>query len=544
MNKIKVLIITLLAICFTIKTSAQVSWMTTFEPKDLGGTDTFWNGSDGSGVFTNADARFINNYDSAWKFWSGFSISSKRDKTTPGFKNEFASITGNGVNYSNQYAVISSAAQIKLENPQIISGCYVTNSTYAALSMKNGDAFAKKFGGDSGKDKDYFMLTVTGFNGTTTKITQLFLADFRSDNNAEDFILYDWKYLDLSMLGKVDSIHFTLSSSDTGQWGMNTPAYFCMDNFNAPNPNQKNSFKLTDFNNWSTAKDTFDKGESGNGGFKVNDYFFTNSYNLAWNTWSGFALSNMFDTTTSDYTNEFSSISGQDTGNKYLVGYGRASIYLPYDNQRFLINSNADVVLKVSNSTYAYRTMENGNQFAKKFGGASGMDKDFLVLKIAAIDYNGKTTDTFSHYLADFRSSNPANHFIQKSWEDVYLTRLFTDFTPVRFDFWLEGSDTGQYGLNTPAYFCLDNVFEFIQGWGVEQEIIGNVNIFPNPASSYIKVNTNAQPSDYQILNLNGQQILNGEFQQNIDVESIQSGVYILHLNTDQGILRSKFIKQ
>ncbi|HKK78414.1 MAG TPA: DUF4465 domain-containing protein, partial [Phaeodactylibacter sp.] len=43
-------------------------------------------------------------------------------------------------------------------------------------------------------------------------------------------IVEDWTYLELSSLGNADSLLFTLSSTDNGQFGMNTPAYFCIDN--------------------------------------------------------------------------------------------------------------------------------------------------------------------------------------------------------------------------------------------------------------------------------------------------------------------------
>ena len=35
--------------------------------------------------------------------------------------------------------------------------------------------------------------------------------------------------MDLSSLGEADSLLFTLTSSDVGVFGMNTPAYFCID---------------------------------------------------------------------------------------------------------------------------------------------------------------------------------------------------------------------------------------------------------------------------------------------------------------------------
>ena len=60
-----------------------------------------------------------------------------------------------------------------------------------------------------------------------------YLADYRSTDSAHDYIVDDWTWVDLSGLGTVDRIEFTLSSSDVGSFGMNTPAYFAMDCLNA-----------------------------------------------------------------------------------------------------------------------------------------------------------------------------------------------------------------------------------------------------------------------------------------------------------------------
>ena len=60
--------------------------------------------------------------------------------------------------------------------------------------------------------------------------SQFYLADFR-DGKSE--IVKDWQYCDLSALGQVSKVSFTLTSSDNGDYGMNTPAYFCLDQFGA-----------------------------------------------------------------------------------------------------------------------------------------------------------------------------------------------------------------------------------------------------------------------------------------------------------------------
>ncbi|HUT45289.1 MAG TPA: DUF4465 domain-containing protein, partial [Sedimentisphaerales bacterium] len=89
----------------------------------------------------------------------------------------------------------------------------------------------KKFGGDSGSDPDFFMLTITGkdIDGTVVGMVDFYLADYRFEDNGEDYIVDTWQYVDLTSLGEVMSLEFALSSSDVGDWGMNTPAYFVID---------------------------------------------------------------------------------------------------------------------------------------------------------------------------------------------------------------------------------------------------------------------------------------------------------------------------
>ena len=82
-----------------------------------------------------------------------------------------------------------------------------------------------------------------------------YLADLRDE--AKAYIINDWRYVDLSGLGKVKTIGFEMSSSDTGDWGMNTPAYFCFDNFGAEGEEvlpEKNVDITTGISEFSAAK--------------------------------------------------------------------------------------------------------------------------------------------------------------------------------------------------------------------------------------------------------------------------------------------------
>jgi hypothetical protein len=162
--------------------------------------------------------------------WSGWTVSNVVDTTTAGFTNQYAAITGGGVNGSANYAVAYfGTPRVVLPEPNVVVGAWFTNTTYAALSMRDGDSFAKKFGGANGTDPDFLSLDIEGRDaaGALTGTVTFDLADYRG---SDDFIVDDWTWVDLSSLGPVAALTFSLRSSDTGPFGINTPAYFAMDN--------------------------------------------------------------------------------------------------------------------------------------------------------------------------------------------------------------------------------------------------------------------------------------------------------------------------
>ncbi|WP_052430376.1 T9SS type A sorting domain-containing protein [Sporocytophaga myxococcoides] len=205
---------------------------------------SYWNGSDGSGGFQSGDAFFYNNYSTLYNSWSGFAYTNMKDTITPKHGNSYSAITGSGYNASDNYIVSSaySPASVRLTGElrgKTVSGFFVTNTTNTALSMKdkkNGEFGAKQFGGASGDEQDWFKLTIKGYINGEAKDNHVdfYLADYRSPDNLFDYIVNTWQWVDLTPLGNVDSLAFELSSSDVGVWGMNTPAYFAIDNFNNP----------------------------------------------------------------------------------------------------------------------------------------------------------------------------------------------------------------------------------------------------------------------------------------------------------------------
>ena len=205
-----------------------------FEDLDLT-PESYWNGSDGSGGFASGDAHFSNTYSADWDSWDGFSYSNATDTVTEGLAAQYNAITGQGQGGSANYAIgwvgWTSPPTVTLSSAGVVDGLYVTNCSYSYYAMQNGDLYSKKFGGSTGDDPDFFLLTITGRDagGNITGAVDFYLADYRPADGAGDYIVNTWQYVDLSSLGVVESLEFTLSSSDVSDWGMNTPGYFAID---------------------------------------------------------------------------------------------------------------------------------------------------------------------------------------------------------------------------------------------------------------------------------------------------------------------------
>ena len=249
---------------------------------------THKNGSNGAGGFYSGSAFFVNYYNSDYGSWAGFAVSKETDTETSGWSNQYSAKAGSGADGSDNYmtSYISSyagATYIKLATAKKITSVEITNSTYAYNSMKDGDAYAKQFGGDDGNDKDTLVLSIIGYkDDIKTDSIDFFLADFRNDDNDYDYIINNWRKVNLSYLGTVDSVVFKLTSSDNGTYGMNTPAYFCMDNLEFDD--ETIDFENFDFDYWN--------GEDLTGGFyaPVEDstIFFHNNFTP--NSWADSGL--------------------------------------------------------------------------------------------------------------------------------------------------------------------------------------------------------------------------------------------------------------
>lgn len=251
--------IILQAAAFSLAAFPCAQAVTEADFEDLAYTSgSFENGQHLAGSFTSRGATFANDYSAQFSSWRGFAYSKTTDTTTAGFGNQYSAWTGGGSgpagatapgeSYGVAFADVYSPNPADLPTITLAPGddtplsLRLTNTTYAALTMRDGGSFgAVKFGGATGDTPDYLKLTISGLraDGSVQASIDFFLADFRFANNALDYIVNDWRLLDLTPLGSgVAKLRFGMESSQPdGFGGYATPTYFAVDNVRAvPEP--------------------------------------------------------------------------------------------------------------------------------------------------------------------------------------------------------------------------------------------------------------------------------------------------------------------
>lgn len=122
--------------------------------------------------------------------------------------------------YSDEY---SPASMTILNSQYAVKGVWITNSKNAYIGMTEGGNGATAF-----KKGSWYKVTAIGYNDKDEKVAEatIKLADYKSDT---DKPINTWIWFDLTPLQGASKITFTPDSSDSGEFGMNTGKYFCMD---------------------------------------------------------------------------------------------------------------------------------------------------------------------------------------------------------------------------------------------------------------------------------------------------------------------------
>jgi hypothetical protein len=124
------------------------------------------------------------------------------------------------------YLIVNGTADSNIAFDAVYSvvGMYVNNHPWPYYENLYGGSFARALN----QEGDYFKIIIRGLDETGAEKGQVeyLLAQYKSGKLVQS---ENWEWLDLSSLGNAKGLSITFDSTDKGQWGMNTSAYFCLD---------------------------------------------------------------------------------------------------------------------------------------------------------------------------------------------------------------------------------------------------------------------------------------------------------------------------
>jgi hypothetical protein len=264
-------------------------------------------------------------------------------------------------------------------------------------------------------------------------------------------------------------------------------------------------------------------------GFQSNGLYFRNTYNPNFMSWDGFGVSNQTDTTTQGFSNQYSTYAGAAAeGNKFGIVYVFGTSFLKNNNPNQTIKLNS---FKFSNSTWAGLTMKNGDPFSKKFGGPTGNDPDYFKILVFN-HYNGIVTDTAEIFLADFRFADNSQDYIVKNWQTASFN-FSSPFDSLSFE--LESTDNGAFGMNTPAYFCIDEIQYSVTTEIAKTDKATEIQVFPNPFTDKFDISSGGKNAKIEIRDQLGRLVdIPNQISETItrfDTQNLRTGIYFLSVN-------------
>lgn len=117
-----------------------------------------------------------------------------------------------------------------------LNSMYVCNSSYTYGVIRAGNSWSDTNPNDQAasleKSKGWFKLILHAYNKAGQEVAgspkEFYLADYRDGSSTKVNAIYQWTKWDLN-LSNVATVKFNFTGSDSGIYGLNTPAYVCID---------------------------------------------------------------------------------------------------------------------------------------------------------------------------------------------------------------------------------------------------------------------------------------------------------------------------
>jgi uncharacterized repeat protein (TIGR01451 family) len=198
----------------------------------------------------------------------------------------------------------------------------------------------------------------------------------------------------------------------------------------------------------------------------------------------------------------------------YLLGLG-ANAQASFGFANTATPGLADTVLMGSTVTYGVSVENTGNQ---PFSG------NFMVY-VAVLDSGSLLLN-----LIDSVSIQTPSLLAG----DTSGVTISNDISPAKF---MDGNNTVVIWPASPGYLTTDSIFRdiyVITFQETDELTINQLNIYPNPVSDYLMIQSKLEVEKVRILDLNGKEIFQSHAT-TFSINEITAGVYILEIITSEG---------
>jgi len=98
---------------------------------------------------------------------------------------------------------------------------------------------------------------------------------------------------------------------------------------------------------------------------------------------------------------------------------------------------------------------------------------------------------------------------------------------------------------NNYEYTLVDGILEVTSATNIDDVLIKSISIFPNPAKTDLFIKSEVQIEKVEICDLTGKTIINSNLSivNSIDVSALPTGIYLVKIYTDKGVVTQKLIK-
>ena len=530
---------TVLMVAALLCTFACLAQVVDFEDLTLE-PNSSWIGSDGTGQFTSSYLTLYNDYDSQYSSWQGFAYTNGTDAETNSYTN-LSSCVGHGAGNSATYVTAYigsdwmgdySPIPVSMKINTELSGDFAHRGAYFCMPV-----LLKKYVVGTASEyyyatqQFYFKLKASAYaNGTLVGEQEIMLADFTEGHS---YMMDDWTYVDLSWIANADSLNFIALSNDDSEYGINTPAYFCMDNFGAQDPNYVNYTDVIDFEEFELEPNTSWYSHELTGTFRSSYLTFYSHYDEDWGSayWEGFAYTNGTSTETSDY-NDLSAAAGSGNDGSenyatcYIGFYNMTGIKIDTEHSVNFENRGAYFCLPAYVSSYIGD--ENGS-FAE--------NHYYYSVKITAFAAGTEVANR-EIVMADFRDDASYKMdewtFVDLSWianaDSLYFSAL--------------SNDANEYGLLVPSYFCMDDFGIQAPEVFIGQNIAESLSIDAYfDAAGILNLNCESRILDVCVYDMAGRLVKNISANDNSVSMSVENrGMLIVSARTEKGMVACKVI--